>query len=66
METKKEHSTLKRIMAKRCDMCPMCKYARANPDALISRAVAWHGSFCPFWQAWQQVYGESSTGQSSR
>ncbi len=45
------------LMAMRCDMCPMCKHARANPDTLVSKAIALHGRFCPFWQAWQKVYG---------
>lgn len=57
----KPPSTLKRILAKRCDMCPVCRYARANPETLVARAVAWHGKYCPFWQAWQQVYGEQSS-----
>ncbi len=54
----KPPSTLTRVMAKRCDLCPLCRYARANPEALVSRAVAWHGKYCPFWRSWQRVYGE--------
>ena len=56
MEDKK-HSTIKRIMAKRCDLCPLCTWARANPENKISRVVQLHGKFCPFWRAWQDVYG---------
>ena len=61
MEDKK-HSTVKRIMAKRCDWCLPCRYARANPDTKVGKAIAWHGSWCPFWQAWQEVYGDEQQG----
>ena len=57
----KQHGTLKRLMAKRCDWCLPCRHARANPDTTFGRVVAWHGKWCPFWQAWQQVYGDAST-----
>ncbi len=63
MEEKK-HSTIKRIMAKRCDWCPACSWARANPEAKIAKAIAFHGKFCPFWRAWQEVYGEQQQGSA--
>jgi hypothetical protein len=51
---------LTRLMAERCEHCPLCRYARENPDRLISKAVAFHGKFCPFWQAREKVYGTRS------
>jgi hypothetical protein len=58
------HSLLKRLMAKRCDVCPPCRYARANPDTLFGKAMSLHGRFCPFWRAWQQVYGQPAVKDS--
>ncbi len=52
------HPFVKNLMAKRCDNCPLCNSARRNPDKLVSKAVAFHGKYCPFWRAWQEVYGE--------
>ena len=53
-----EHSLSTRIMAKRCDTCPVCKAARNKPDTRFGRVMAWHGSWCPFWKAHEQVYGK--------
>lgn len=53
---------LKRLLAKRCDLCPPCRYARAHPETRIGRLVAWHGQYCPFWKAWQEVYGARQPG----
>ena len=55
---KEQPGIVKRLMAKRCDICLPCRYARANPDTRIGQAIAWHGSWCPFWKAWQEVYGQ--------
>ncbi|MBW2455173.1 MAG: hypothetical protein JRI68_11715 [Deltaproteobacteria bacterium] len=57
-----KHTTIKRIMAKRCDWCPACRWARANPEAKIAKVIAFHGKYCPFWQAWQDVYGDQQGG----
>ncbi len=46
-----------KLMAKRCDLCPACRYARANPESLFGQLVQVHGRFCPFWQAWQREHG---------
>lgn len=60
-----EHSRGTRIMAKRCETCPACRYARNHPDTRFGRVMAWHGTWCPFWKAYEQVYGtESSTGDT--
>jgi hypothetical protein len=58
MSSTKSPSLLKRLMAKRCDLCPPCRIARAKPDSRFGRLMAWHGKWCPFWQAWQQIYGD--------
>ena len=44
-----------RIMAKRCGTCPACKAARNHPDTRFGKAMAWHGSWCPFWKAYEKV-----------
>ena len=67
MSSNRSPSLLKRVMAKRCDLCPPCRYARAKPDSRIGRVIAWHGSWCPFWKAWQEVYGQDArTGAGSQ
>lgn len=58
-------SLLKRVMAKRCDLCLPCRYARANPESLVGRAIGWHGQWCPFWKAWQDVYGAQTATDGS-
>ena len=60
--------TLKRIMAARCEHCPLCRYARKHEDTTVGRMIQWHGKFCPFWKAWQEVYGSgaNSTGNTDR
>ncbi|MBN2497254.1 MAG: hypothetical protein JXR96_21860 [Deltaproteobacteria bacterium] len=56
---------IKDFMARRCDKCPICRYAREHPDRLVSKAVAFHGKFCPFWRAWEQVYGQQAQADIS-
>jgi hypothetical protein len=45
------------LMAKRCDHCPLCRYAREKPDSLFGKMMALHGKLCPFWRAWQAEIG---------
>ena len=52
-----KHGTLTRLMAARCDHCPLCQHARKHPERTFSKVVALHGRFCPFWRAWEKVYG---------
>jgi hypothetical protein len=54
---------VKEFMAKRCDVCPMCNWARANPEHKIAKAIAFHGKFCPFWRAWEEIYGDKAVGE---
>lgn len=59
-----EHSLGTRIMAKRCETCPACRHARNHPETRFGRVMAWHGSWCPFWKAHEQVYGTEPTGKN--
>ncbi len=54
--------TIQAMMAKRCESCPICRYARQHPEKLVSKVVALHGKLCPCWRAWQKVYGEKQAG----
>ena len=54
--------TLKKFMAARCEHCPLCRYAREKPETLVGRVMHWHGKYCPFWKAWQEVYGDEQQG----
>ncbi len=54
--------TLTELMAKRCEKCPLCRRAREKPDSLFGKLMALHGRFCPFWRAWEKVYGSRSDG----
>ncbi len=48
---------MKKIMAKICDLCPLCRFARKKPETLIGKLMSWHGKWCPFWRAWEEIYG---------
>ena len=50
-------SSMKHFMAKHCENCPACKYARKKPETTFGRVMTWHGKWCPFWKAWQEEYG---------
>ncbi len=49
---------LRRLMAERCDRCRLCNYARENPDTWVGKIMAWHGTWCPFWKAQQELEKE--------
>lgn len=51
------HGFLTKFMAARCEWCPPCRYARNHPENWFGRLMAWHGKWCPFWKAWDKVYG---------
>jgi hypothetical protein len=42
-------------LGKICDNCPLCNYARKNPDTRFGKAMAWHGQYCPAWKAQQEL-----------
>ncbi len=54
----KEHNIIVRLLAWRCEKCPICSYARSNPESLAAKVVRFHGKFCPMWRAHEKVYGE--------
>lgn len=41
----------KETLAKICDNCPLCNYARNKPETVVGRIMEWHGKFCPAWKA---------------
>jgi len=43
---------IKKIFSTVCENCPLCKYARNNPDTTIGKIMEWHGKWCPAWQAY--------------
>ena len=57
-------SSILKLLAKRCENCPLCRYARNNPEKLFSKMMAFHGKFCPFWRAWEKEYGKEKTAPS--
>jgi len=60
----KNMGLVKNFMAKRCKNCLLCKYARDKPETAFGRLMAWHGKFCPFWRAYEEVHGaEAPTSQ---
>jgi hypothetical protein len=49
----------KRMRAKICHHCPVCKHTRRNPDSVIGRIhYKYHAENCPMWTAEREVYGE--------
>lgn len=49
--------SIKDALARHCENCPACKFARRRPDHWFGRLVLWHGTWCPCWKAWEDVYG---------
>lgn len=50
----------KEFMARRCENCPLCRFARENPGHWFGKAMAWHGDYCPFWRAREEIYGQGA------
>ncbi|MCK5657505.1 MAG: hypothetical protein V3W07_12095 [Syntrophobacteria bacterium] len=49
---------LHRTLAKVCDNCPLCNYARRNPETRFGKVMSWHGQYCPAWKAQQEIAAE--------
>ena len=47
-----------RALGKVCDNCPLCNYARKNPDTHLGKFMSWHGKHCPAWKAQKQLEEE--------
>ena len=50
----------KRLRAKVCHHCPLCRHGRNNPDSTIGKILhhKYHTDHCPMWKAQKEVYGE--------
>jgi hypothetical protein len=59
-ERSRSMSGIKKMVAKLCDNCPLCSYARNNPESTFGKIMIWHGKFCPAWKAWEDEYGKKS------
>jgi len=44
-----------RTLGKICDNCPLCNYARRNPETPFGKVMSWHGKYCPAWKAQQEI-----------
>ncbi len=51
---------LNRFLGRVCDNCPLCRYARKNPDTRVGKIMAWHGRWCPAWRAQEQLEQEKA------
>lgn len=58
-------NSIQRIMGKICDNCPPCNYARKNPETMIGKIAEWHGKWCPFWKAQQELEKEKKGKRAS-
>lgn len=52
------------ILAQICHHCPLCRYARNNPDTNLGKLMAWHGKWCPAWKAYEKAYGQEDKKSS--
>lgn len=51
---------MKNMFAKVCNSCFLCKYARNRPDSVFGKVMHWHGTWCPAWKAYEEIYGEKA------
>jgi hypothetical protein len=49
---------LNRKLGTLCDNCPLCNYARRNPETPFGKLMSWHGKYCPAWRAQQRLTAE--------
>lgn len=56
---------ISKLIAKRCENCPLCRRAREKPDTLFGKVMKFHGKFCPFWRAWEKEYGQKTKAATS-
>jgi hypothetical protein len=48
----------RRSLGKVCDNCPLCNYARGNPETVVGKVMIWHGRYCPAWKAQKEIVAE--------
>lgn len=53
-------TTTEKILGTICNYCPLCRYARNNPETWFGRLMEWHGKYCPFWRAQKALYQAGS------
>ena len=56
----------KKVLGTLCDNCPLCKYARGNPETIIGRIMEWHGKWCPAWKAYEEFNKEKKERLSEK
>ncbi len=49
---------IQRTLGKACDNCPLCNYARRNPETRFGKVMSWHGQYCTAWKAQQEIAAE--------
>ncbi len=49
---------VRKFMAVVCQGCFLCQYARKHPEGWFGKLMQWHGKWCPFWKAREEIYGE--------
>jgi len=54
-------SVFLKIPAVLCHYCPLCAYARRNPESFIGKMLhhKWHANYCPMWKAEKKFYGKN-------
>lgn len=56
-----------RIFGQACENCPICSYARDNPDGVLYKLMdsPIHGSWCPAWQGYRKLEEEGKLRKQS-
>ena len=50
-------NAIKKLSAHICNVCPICNYARKNPDSKIGTLVSSHSENCAAWKAQKEMFG---------
>lgn len=56
-------SIIKTTLARVCENCPLCRYARTNPSTALGRLMEWHGKWCPAWKAHSEFYPKATSSK---
>ena len=49
------------MMASKCATCSMKKKAEENPQAIMSKILKWHTTWCPGWKAYQKELAKNNS-----
>ncbi len=66
MDFEHKEENIGKILARICNSCSPCVYARNKPDTTFGKIMRWHGSWCPAWNAWEKVYGENAEAEKGK